>query len=847
MGSFSKPFILNSLRQRYLFLAGLMGCAVLGVTWWTGQYVHRSEQANTRNMEQRIHLAVLSHQLRRAVVSAGNMLDLFLLFPQQDARQRFFSHLEDARRYLGELQHRQEAALHPQLPMLRRTGPLLTELEQAANKVMDVRQSANLMYPAMRLANGDMLVVTNDLLAELDYAVEVLQAKAHQRRLPAHERDALRLLYEIRDNWHSLVSAYRLYLINRIGSLYESELTQQIGDVRVLYRAAQRRVTRLSKVVAGKRVELEVEQAIDDLKQKSPQWYKGFQEVVQINTQGNWRGDLPLIQDVIQPLFSKLYRDLDLLDDELKQSADQDLVRQTEVVQSIINALWAMAGFVLFILVSSFLVLETNFIRPVARIARGLKDEARGSGLARLPQVQTREMRDLTEAFRELRDQVNSRQLALEHIAMHDALTSLPNRNLLMQRLNEAINRALDRRRSLALLMLDLDRFKEINDTLGHQTGDALLQQVSTRLRKVLRETDTVARLGGDEFAVVLPDVDEKNAARIAFNIHEELEKVYEVLEHSLFVGVSLGIAVFPQHGENAETLLQHADVAMYMAKRSNSGVSAYDVAKDEHSLSQLSVLSDLRTAVENGDFFVMYQPKHTMADNRLIGVEALVRWRHPDKGIISPDEFIPVAEQTGLIKRISHFVLDAAIRDCAQICEQGYHFGVSVNLSMWDIQDINLQSNIAMLLNKWQLPSSQLVLEVTESVMMAEPERARNVLTELSKMGVSVAVDDFGTGFSSLAYLKQLPVKKLKIDKSFVLDMVEDENDAAIVLSTVELAHNMGIEVVAEGVENRACWERLRALGCDYAQGYYISRPLTREALETYLSTVTEFVRHEP
>lgn len=836
MGKIKNLLPLNSLRQRYLFLAAVLEVLVLAITWYTAQHVYERGHHNSRNIEQRIELAEYSHQLRKAVVSAANALDLFLLYPRRQTRERFFVHLNEGRRQLQHLRGHRESGAGLNLAMLRRMAPLLNQLEAAARQIMQVRQSAELMYPAMRLANGEMLESNNTLQTDLDIAIQTLEARNRAGGLEPYERPVLQRLYEIRHTWHGLIAAYRLYLINRLGSLYETELSRQSNDVASFFAEIEAHVAALEAAVNDRRLELEVELAIDTLKREPPRWYRGFEEVVRINTEGHWRGDLPLIEDVIQPLLGELYEDLDKVDDQLKQSADQDLVRQTVVTQSVSNAMWATGGVVLVLVALSFILLETQVIRPVSRVTKGLKDEACGRASADLPPMQTREMRDLSEAYRELRDQVSSRQSALEHIALHDALTSLPNRNLLMQRMNYAIEAAREQRRSLALLMLDLDRFKEINDTLGHQSGDSLLQQVGDRLRRLLRSSDTVARLGGDEFAVILPEVDERNAERIAVHIHEELEKVYEVAEHSLYVGVSLGIALFPQHGENAEALLQHADVAMYMAKRSNSGVSVYDVERDSHSLSQLSVLSDLRAAVEQGGFFVAYQPKFTMRDRRLVGVEALVRWQHPQRGVVPPDEFIPIAEQTGLIKRITCFVLETAVRDCAELNGRGHRLGVSVNLSVWDIQDVNLPTTIGALLEKWQLPAGLLELEVTESVMMAEPERARHVLGELDSMGVSVVIDDFGTGFSSLAYLKQLPVDKLKIDKSFVLDMVDDENDAAIVLSTIELGHNLGLEVVAEGVETAACWARLQALGCDYAQGYYVGQPLPREALEAIL-----------
>lgn len=825
----------KSVRRQYLLLALCMALVVMSYTWYTGVWVERTAQTSISHIEQRITAADLNNRIRRAVISADNALDLFLLSPAEHSRAEFYAELRSAELSVNELQASAWASESAILQELRGMPPLLNSMHSAGNQIMNVRQTANLMYPAMRLANGEMLEANRDMLTQADAAIAFY---ARHKNLSSLQRDVWMRLVEARDAWLRTIISYRLFIINRTGSLYEHVLQNQIDDVNLHYKKALSALRELTELNRQQRLDLEVSHAIEEMQSQAPHWYKGFEEVVRIDREGIWRGDISLINDVINPLFHELYEILDKVDNELKQTSNIDLVEQTQISRSIIHSLWGMALFVLLVAVISLIVLEVNFIRPIARVARSLKAEAQGHDTYDLPDVKATEIRDLTDAFQELRQQVHTRQLALEHIAMHDSLTSLPNRALLMDRLNQSIVSAQRRKRSLALLMLDLDRFKEINDTLGHQTGDALLQQVGARLRNVLRDSDTVARLGGDEFAVLLPNVNDTNALRIAGAIHEKLEKVYEVYEHSLYVGVSIGIAVFPQHGETAEILLQHADVAMYMAKRANSGMTVYDVDRDEHSVSHLSVLSDLRSAVENEEFILQYQPTLSMRDSKIAGAEALIRWRHPRQGLIMPEEFINVAEQTGLIKRISNWVLDTAIRDCHLLHKKGHKLKMSVNLSVWDIQDPNIGANITRKLEKWGLSANYLTLEITERVMMAEPERARQVLTELDNMGVQVVIDDFGTGFSSLVYLKQLPVSMLKVDKSFVIDMMKDDSDAAIVHSIVELAHNLGLETVAEGVENDQTWSWLRTWDCDYAQGYYISHPLSFIEFEHYLET---------
>ncbi|MBI5783143.1 MAG: EAL domain-containing protein [Gammaproteobacteria bacterium] len=429
-----------------------------------------------------------------------------------------------------------------------------------------------------------------------------------------------------------------------------------------------------------------------------------------------------------------------------------------------------------------------------------------------------------------------AQEAVIEHQALHDMLTGLPNRALLRDRLQHGIRVATRQNTYLALLVMDLDRFKDINDTLGHHVGDLVLQQVGTRLQKILRPSDTVARLGGDEFAVLLPVTDATYANHVAQKVILAMKKVFELGRHSLYVGGSLGIAVFPEHGQDAEMLIQHADVAMYLAKRSNSGCAFYDARQDRYSVTRLALEKDLHDAIDNNVLELHYQPQVSLRTKRVIGVEALLRWKHPQRGMVPPDEMIPIAEQTGLIKPLTMWVLNTAMHQCENWRQQGFHLRVAVNLSVWNLQDPTLVEALKAIFATWNIPPSCLELEITESAMMADPDHALEVLTQLNNMGIHLAVDDFGTGFSSLAYLKKLPVHTLKIDKSFVIGMAREENDTMIVRSTVELAHNLGLGVVAEGVESQEILDLLARQGCDTAQGYHLARPMPLADVTRYL-----------
>jgi diguanylate cyclase (GGDEF)-like protein len=426
---------------------------------------------------------------------------------------------------------------------------------------------------------------------------------------------------------------------------------------------------------------------------------------------------------------------------------------------------------------------------------------------------------------------------ALEYKATHDALTDLPNRFLFHDRLQQALRAGLREKKPLALLVMDLDRFKEINDTLGHLIGDRLLQEAGRRIRGVLRESDTVARLGGDEFALLLPGARVNDAVLVVEKVQKALARPFTLEGLSLDVEASFGIALFPEHGEDADTLIRRADVAMYVAKQAGSGYALYASEQDQYTPRRLMLIGELRHAIELNQLVLHYQPKINLRTGRVTGVEALVRWQHPQHGLIPPAEFISLAEQTGAIKPLTLWVLEEALRQCQAWHQAGLTLTVAVNLSARNLQDPQLVDQVAGFLETAGAAPSRLELEVTESVIMADPARALETLTRLSAMGVRLAIDDFGAGYSSLSYLKKLPVNELKIDKTFVINMATDDNDAVIVRSTIDLAHNLGLAVVAEGVETQASWNRLAALGCDAAQGYWMSRPLPAADLTRWLA----------
>ena len=435
----------------------------------------------------------------------------------------------------------------------------------------------------------------------------------------------------------------------------------------------------------------------------------------------------------------------------------------------------------------------------------------------------------------------------IEKLALYDALTGLANRRLFRDRVEQALLSAKREREGFSLMLLDLDRFKEINDTLGHQTGDAVLEELATRLRTVSRASDTVARLGGDEFALVLEGArDGASALFVAERIRRALEDPFVVDGLSLQLETSIGIAVYPEHGSDAEVLLRHSDIALYASKDAHVPV-VYASKHDQHSPARLGLVGETRRAIENDEFVVYFQPEVDLATGETVRAEALVRWEHPERGFLLPDAFIPVARQSALIRSITRYVLDAALGQCRAWQDAGINVGVAVNLAERDLADPRLEEEVADALRRWKVNPEMLELEIPESAVMSDPERMQKMLTRLSKRGVRLAIDDFGSGYASLSHLKQLPVDVLKIDKSFIQNMGASDDDDAIVRSTVELAHSVGVRVVAEGVESKETLSMLAALGCDMAQGYCLSRPVPAGELTDWLEEASRRVSKPP
>lgn len=496
------------------------------------------------------------------------------------------------------------------------------------------------------------------------------------------------------------------------------------------------------------------------------------------------------------------------------------------------------------------MALARELTKPLKLLVDATKKIKNGDYSVKVPMMHRDEIGELAETIDHMRQHVGEREDEILKLAYADTLTGLPNRALFDDRLNQTVAIGTRNDEPFAVMILDMDRFKYINDVLGHESGDFVLQEVAKRLKTTLRQSDTVARLGGDEFALLLQNITEEDILAAVDRVAAVFDEPVTLNNQPIDIGCSIGIARYPEHGADASTLLRRADMAMYSSKRSDTVYAFFDPNCDEHREEHLSLLSEIKRAIEKDELQLFYQPKVTFQDSSVLSVETLLRWQHPSRGLIPPDEFIPFAEQTGAIRLITRWLIAKAVTQARSWIDQGLMIKMSLNISARDLLDSDFSSYVDKRLRESGVEPSMICMEITESALMEDPIKARRTVEELHNLGLSISIDDYGTGYSSLAYVKNLPVNELKIDREFIKNMIENKEDVAIVRSTIELGHNLGLKVVAEGIERAEEMQMLKDFGCDQAQGYLISKALTATDMENWISrnqaNPSDFIDHD-
>ena len=827
------PPQMHSLRYRAIFFSAAISVAIV-LASASGYYnLKELHTESSLHLLKRSELLVYISSIRSELLDSYKSLNNFLLKPENNTFQNnILINVDDALRISSELTQNVWIIKYKRSDVALLLDEKLHTLKKEVKGLIDVRLNINNQYPSLAVGAEIMQPSRDRLNNSIALSINEMEYENTQIKKPR----AYRLLINSRYLWNQVLSNSRLYLANRVGTFNKSALPVQEKAIEVMFIELQKSLTEIKKLADLEQLGFETTNAIEVMLESSNAWFEGFKKVKIINQSDEWRQDAKIMQSKVSPTINSIMESLNNLEQIITESSKDEASLVSSFGESQNKILWLIAFIGVFFTIVIILTLDKLIFQPIKIISKALKLEALGKKSDTLLVVKSKETEELVNAFHEMSRQVHARQTELEYRALHDALTSLPNRTLLLDHIKHDINTAKRESHHLSLLVLDLDNFKEVNDTLGHLAGDELLIEVGRRIKLVLREVDTVARIGGDEFSVLLPHTDEEQAIITAQKILSSFSETIEIDEVEISIDASIGIAVYPEHGGDVETLLRYADIAMYVAKRNKVGFEVYSEENDENSIARLSMTRDFREAIAKNKLNVYFQPVFDLKNNNIIGVEALSRWSHHEHGVVSPDIFIPLAEQTGLINNLTYWVLDRSVKQVSKWHAYNDNLTVAVNLSVFNFKDYEFIGEVRSILKKYDFPANKLKFEITEGAMMENPIQAIEVLTELREIGIKLSIDDYGTGFSSMAYLQQLPVDELKIDKSFIIDLDSNTSNNVIVRSTIELAHNLELKVVAEGIENESVYNMLQDYKCDMAQGYFLSHPLPADEIEEKL-----------
>ena len=820
----------DSLRKRYAVLTILLSLIMLTFSSYEQKEISLVKKEIQNNIKSRNELQRLNRETQNIILKTRDHLFKFLINPKSKDHEKLISHS-----IAKAIRHATELSLHPWINKNYKNtvSELITtlkELDKTSKKIIEIRLNPQRLFPVFKVANIVMLPLHKKIIENLQLAITEIEDDFTIETIKEYKQ-----LVKLRFYWVTMASSFRMYLLNKLNAFREESSVNQLNSMIELQQVIKNALKKINIADKKGMLSFTTSAILKKINSASLKWLKAFESVSKSNNNKNWRADTIIYQSELEPKLNEINKRLRSLDTSIEKFSKKDLITLTRVSQLQVNSIWAASAVSLLVLLLGFIFLVKLILNPITIVTKALRDESKGISANINSDISILETKNLISAFKEMRHQILSRQQELEYHALHDSLTGLANRELLNERLEQTLHNAFQEQSSFSILIMDLDQFKDVNDTLGHSFGDKLLQQVANRLIYLLREVDVIVRLGGDEFAVLLTTATEKQASLIAKKIINEFNKVFTVNQTPLYIGVSIGVSVFPQHGTTSQVLQQRADVAMYVAKRNKTGFEVYNQKYDEYSIGKLSLISDLRKALDHDQLVMEYQPVINIKTGDVISAEALLRWNHPQRGKVFPDDIIPAAEQTGLINPITYWIIDTTAKYNKKLLAMGINIKIAINLSVYNLQDDNFVENIIEIFNKNQVSPSKFIMEITESVMMTNPKKSINVLKQLDDLDIEIAVDDFGTGYSSLAYLKKLPLSKLKIDKSFIMDMITDDSDAMIVRSTIDLAHNLGMQVVAEGIEEEAL-NLLGILRCDFGQGYYISRPISTSNFEQWI-----------
>lgn len=833
---------LISLRQRYLTAFVLVSMLLLVGAYFGWQYVQHTNQQQLNQIQHRADATDALADVTRQIHSLEVNMLRFITQPSQENKTSIKHAFQLYDAAIAKLRINKwitsDVAL---LELIHSMEMDRTQLSNIVDRLLAVRIDEAQWFPAMTIMQDRMLQHNLQFMAALDFVInEIGEDLQNPQKL-----EIFKILNEIRHTWQMMIAESRLFVSNSFG-VFSSDPQQGMQTRRVNISIYTSRLntllTRLQHFDKKGQLDILSAESIAEMRQWFTSWQEAYNEVLNSFDSKLWRNDLLILHKEVQPLLDRIQQRSSSLQLELGVASAKDITQLAGVAKNLSDSVIYIAVTLSLIGFGGYFGFNRAILRPIANVAMALKTEAltQRSEHGRLLISDAKEIRDLTNAFQEMREQIRSRQAHLDHMAHHDALTALPNRALLRDRLGQAMVRARRDQKMVGLMFLDLDRFKQINDTLGHDVGDRLLQVVATRLSGCVRATDTVARLGGDEFGIVIESVGHLDQIAImAGKILSAFTAPFVVDSHELHSSTSIGIALGPNDDNDVDTLIKDADIAMYHAKDQGRNNFKFYSAEMAAQVAQHMLLeSQLRHAIDNNEFVLHYQPIVSMQTGQIISTEALLRWQHPQRGLLMPSEFLPVLEDSGMIRPLTQWVLNQASRQYLRHNEAGHsEVRMAVNLSGLLLRNDTILDIIVSAIEQTRIDPTGLLVEITEDTLLEVLHDSRKSLQTLHDMGIRIALDDFGTGQSSLSHLRRNPIDIVKIDRDFIRDIPGDKHDSELVDAIIAMAHKLRIRVVAEGVETREQLEFLRWHKCDAVQGFYFSKPVDGDALLTILA----------
>ena len=823
---------LDSLRRRYLAVFIFLSFILILAAVFGWRYVEQISHSQLRDIQARSSATDALDDIIVQLHTLETNLQRFITLPTDKNRKninRSFHLFESAVKKLkNNTWIAQDDALKELVMALEQDH---LKLYEQADNLVSVRIDERKWFPAMNIMQEKMLTHNMQFMSALDF---MIQEAAEEIKNP-QKLEVYDVLNQTRHTWIMMISEFRLFVANSFG-VFSINPEQGMQSRRVNIELYSNRLgnllAKLDKMRKAGKLDNLSSASLTQMRDWHNKWFDSYNEIVDSLSNELWRQDLVLLNERIDPLFDRIGQRASSLQLELAVASTKNITQLTDVARELSDFVIYLAIAVTSLGIIGYIVFHRTILRPIASFAQAIKSESVDQHLVKhgLLNSSAQEFKELVTAFEEMHEQIRTRQAHLDYMAYYDALTHLPNRVLLRDRLELAIARSQRDKKMVGLMFLDLDRFKQINDSLGHDIGDKMLRVVATRLKSCVRATDTVSRLGGDEFAIIVEGVEHADQiAAMARKILNAFVPPFRVEQHELHSSTSIGIALGPNDDMEVDTLIKDADIAMYHAKdlgRNNYKFYSSEMASlvAEH----MAIENQLRHALDLNQFELRYQPIVDLQSGRIISTEALLRWRHPERGLITPDNFLSILEDSGLIRPVTQWVLEEASKQYLRYKQAGHpNVRMAVNLSGLLLKGDSILDLVINTLEHTRMDPNGLIVEITEDTLVEDLHESDRALRTLKDMGIHVALDDFGTGQSSLSHLRLTPIDIVKIDRDFVRDIPDDQNDSDLVDAVIAMAHKLRMRVVAEGVETKQQLEFLQWHKCDCIQGYYYNKPL--------------------